>query len=330
MPKAIATILLLIFLFSSVVFSAKRSTCETGKSCTGEYLWWSSLVDIPYYINTFNTPVTTTAAFEDAVDAAFKTWSDTKLVSFNKRGLLTGSNPDTNCHGLSQSACDLPDCLWDTVAGAQGYAKPTCLNFSHTIKYGNYTEAVNLISNVNSQWESYYGSGVIALTLVWYNSASGEIFESDLLINHSTPGSIDFDTGEDPTKFNLQAILTHELGHLIGIAHPCTIPDSDENWQRCSETNGIYDEVAMYPQADPNDELSLLTLKEDDLLALQMVCADKRTKCAGDMYDQVTVKQGGTCLRLDTGKSIQNNAFLILLPPFFLIFFRYKLRRRLS
>jgi len=55
------------------------------------------------------------------------------------------------------------------------------------------------------------GKGIIALTTIWYNPATGEVSEVDTLFSTNYQWSL---TG-DPRKMDLQNIATHEFGHWL-------------------------------------------------------------------------------------------------------------------
>jgi hypothetical protein len=97
-------------------------------------------------------------------------------------------------------------------------------------------------------WPEDVPSGTLALTTLVYREASGQIIDADIDLNGvhhfwtdtDTPGSVDTD---------VQNTLTHELGHLLGLAHA---PDPA---------------ATMYRESAPGD-LEKRTLSEDDVLGL--------------------------------------------------------------
>lgn len=60
--------------------------------------------------------------------------------------------------------------------------------------------------------------GTLAKTSVTYNDKTGEIYDADIEINTSYN---EITITDDPAEieYDLQAIMTHEVGHFIGIAH---------------------------------------------------------------------------------------------------------------
>jgi hypothetical protein len=58
----------------------------------------------------------------------------------------------------------------------------------------------------------YPTSGVIAVTIIWYNRASKAIVEFDMVLDTS----FTWGNGEQG-KMDLQNIVTHELGHGLGL-----------------------------------------------------------------------------------------------------------------
>jgi MYXO-CTERM domain-containing protein len=64
-------------------------------------------------------------------------------------------------------------------------------------------------------------SRTIALTTVSFDSKTGEIYDADLEINSGQHNVVPLapDTPLDGDTFDLQAVLTHEIGHFLGTAH---------------------------------------------------------------------------------------------------------------
>jgi len=79
------------------------------------------------------------------------------------------------------------------------------------------SSGVNMINFTDS---SYFSSGVIAVTSVSYSASSGDIIEGDISVNNLYTYSTN-STATSPalTSIYLGDVLTHELGHFIGLSH---------------------------------------------------------------------------------------------------------------
>ncbi|MDB5219504.1 MAG: hypothetical protein JWO86_7431 [Myxococcaceae bacterium] len=77
---------------------------------------------------------------------------------------------------------------------------------------------LNVVLFQDDDW-TYRGiDGTLAKTSVTYNDQTGEIYDADIEVNAANNTVT---TTDDPQKieYDLQAVLTHEVGHFIGIAH---------------------------------------------------------------------------------------------------------------
>lgn len=105
-------------------------------------------------------------------------------------------------------------------------------------------DGINTIEFVTEGWTNRGLEGNAAATTdVAFLSRPGEVVigEADLLLNAD-----DFTWGVAPMASgvrDIQAVVTHELGHALGIRHPCE-PNGSEGAPRCSST---YEESALYP-----------------------------------------------------------------------------------
>ena len=106
---------------------------------------------------------------------------------------------------------------------------------------------VNLVVFRDDEWP-YGGAGrTLALTTVTYNLETGEIFDADLEVNATD--AIDLTTGDAQPAYDLLSIITHEAGHMLGIAHSAQAT------------------ATMTVEYEPGD-LELRTLEDDDIAAI--------------------------------------------------------------
>ena len=106
-------------------------------------------------------------------------------------------------------------------------------DYKNSIVFGNYPEG-----------------NVIGVTSVWYTRVGKEIVEFDMLLNDNYQWG---DATVDPSLMDLENIMTHELGHSIGL--------SDIYTDSCSS-------VTMYGYSNYGD-VEKRSLENPDILGLQ-------------------------------------------------------------
>jgi len=114
-----------------------------------------------------------------------------------------------------------------------------------------------------------------AITYVWHNADTGEIYDVDMLLNDAATGSRgDFAIcSEDecprdpggPFTVDLENIITHEMGHYFGVAH----------------TENLNIDATMLEFA-PSGERSKRSLEEDDMTAVCSIYAEGTLPAACD------------------------------------------------
>jgi hypothetical protein len=135
-------------------------------------------------------------------------------------------------------------------------------------------DGVNTIA-ARQSWE--YEHLALAQTSLFFVKSTGEILEADLEVNAQDFTWTDVSSNRGRGLQDLQNALTHELGHFIGLDHPCYLadPSSDETdnaGQPVPSCNDVaFDSpiraATMFPSADAGDT-SKRTLSPDDELAV--------------------------------------------------------------
>jgi len=76
----------------------------------------------------------------------------------------------------------------------------------------------NIVTWVHEGWEERYDAEALAVTLTTFDPASGRISDGDILINAKR---YRWTAGDRPCQaaYDLQNVITHEVGHFFGLAH---------------------------------------------------------------------------------------------------------------
>ncbi len=137
-----------------------------------------------------------------------------------------------------------------------------------------------------------YSANALAVTTVFRNVSTGEIVDADMEINAVNMVWADLVRNPslaDGATADFQNMITHELGHVIGLAHPCYIASDqaprlmDNQGQPeldCTDPNlpATIAAATMYPSVSLTDT-SRRTLSPDDAQAACDVYPSSATTC---------------------------------------------------
>jgi hypothetical protein len=121
---------------------------------------------------------------EALMTEAFAAWTDAACAD--------GGSPSISAHNLGPVACDRQE-------------------------YNRQGGNANVVIFRDEAWPYAGQANTLALTTVTYDLDTGEIYDADLEVN-STP-AVALTVGDGDVQYDLPSILTHEVGHMLGIAH---------------------------------------------------------------------------------------------------------------
>ncbi len=166
-----------------------------------------------------------------ALESGFEAWT-ARACATNGQGT---SHPSIDARYLGPVACDRNG--YNKVAANQN------IIVFHDDAWPHHEKADDLLPDGTSP--------TIALTTVTFDPDTGEIFDADMELNsgqHKIVPLTDQDV-LDGNTFDLQSVVTHEIGHIFGIAHAPSKASvmflSDEGHDIRKRTIGLEDVAAI-------------------------------------------------------------------------------------
>ncbi len=195
---------------------------------TGTFVFyhWPNM-PVTYIIDNENLPAGVT--FAGSVAPAFNTWQDvpTSRLTFQQNVNNTG----------------IANFTWNRCA-----ANPSAINPN----WGINNDGRNEVAWLHNSELSAYGRGITTV-----NTDNGEIIDFTLLVN------VDMSAGTDPT---FRGVLTHELGHVIGIGHSA-VGHPGFGFLPLPQAR----RPTMFPYAQNGDGNRLESLELDDILIVSRI-----------------------------------------------------------
>lgn len=94
----------------------------------------------------------------------------------------------------------------------ESLGRVSCDRAEYNQDYGN----ANIFMFREDDWEAMDAGHALALTTLWFNPQTGVIFDADVEINGTTDR---ITIGQVQDGVDLPSILTHEIGHFLGLSH---------------------------------------------------------------------------------------------------------------
>lgn len=177
--------------------------------------WAAGLVSVEIAMSDVPAGVSVENA-EAAALAAFGTY----------QGLLAGMSPDVSIH-----------------VAMDGDAAPAARD-----------DGQNVVRWVNSGWADSYDPGALAVTLTSYDTSTGRITDADIVVNaENYPWTASSDDADCQGAYDLQNVLTHEVGHFFGLAH-----DQDDREATMYPSSGMCETKKRDLDSDDMDSLTHL------------------------------------------------------------------------
>ncbi len=153
---------------------------ENGCTSGDTPLAWASGC-VGYSFHEAYTSKIATDEVRAAVRAAFDTWQNADCG---------GAPPSIAFVELPQVACGVPE--YNSKGGANA----------------------NAIAFVDAEWDRLVGGDELTQVVTSFESTTGAILDADVVLNMGR-----YDAASPATSFDLQAVMTHAVGHFIGLAH---------------------------------------------------------------------------------------------------------------
>lgn len=163
---------------------------QQGCATRGEYLYWPDAC-VTYAVQRNGSPLRGISAYETdgALRAAFSAWLGADCIG--------GGSPSLGVIPLGGASCDR-------------------VEFNPTESGRPLTPNANLVIYRDEGWPYVNERFVIARTSITFDPLTGAIFDADIEINSFRN---EFSLSDTMVSNDLQSVLTHEVGHFLGLDH---------------------------------------------------------------------------------------------------------------
>ena len=171
--------------------NAKTDKCmidpQTGCNVDGKPLYWASSV-VSFDVQQDGSPLRNISydQLHEVVVKAFQRWTDAR------------------CDDTRGPSIELVD------FGKVECAKP---------EYNKSQPNQNVITFHDSTWPYEDTGETLAMTTVHFNPTTGELYDANIEINSNQANFVLDATEADNDHDDLNAVLTHEIGHFLGLSH---------------------------------------------------------------------------------------------------------------
>ena len=201
----VATIVL-----SQAYARSRQSETDLKSQC----LWWKENTPIAFHVNAAGNDETPGDSEYTAIAAAFATWQ-TELGACSSLSLSEGARSSNRLAEFQQAA-------GATNENLVLFRQRSCKTL---VPPGDACTSDGSCGNKYDCWQ--FTEGAIAITTTSFSPRNGQVFDSDVELN--TPSYI-FTTVDSPPcvrgmetvsciATDIQNTMTHEVGHLLGLAH---------------------------------------------------------------------------------------------------------------
>jgi hypothetical protein len=189
MKTGFALAMALLFSASNASAFCRTHTCRTncerddeGCVTTGKPIFWPGNC-VGYSLEKSLTQNLAGDPVRAAVKNAFFAWTEVDCPSGGRSSLAFSQLSDATCR---------------------------------TSEYRKEGPNINVIFFRDDDWQYKDIDNTLAKTTVTFSNETGEILDADIEVNTATNNVT---VGNDKVKYDLQSIMTHEVGHFLGLAH---------------------------------------------------------------------------------------------------------------
>ncbi|HYG83053.1 MAG TPA: matrixin family metalloprotease [Pyrinomonadaceae bacterium] len=186
---------------------------------------------------------------------------------------------------------------WAEAAGIQFVETPSdALNISPS--GGGDGVSLITVADTHENRAVFMSAERTGRTRIFYDPATGAIAEADVVLNPVAQ----FSTDGTPGTYDLEATLTHEVGHILGLEHS---DEAGAAMQPRQGTNGLYEQAAVCPR----------TLSDDDRAGARALYGSPQNfaSIAGTITDSAGARAAGAHVwaeDVSTGRVVAGNTTL--------------------